>query len=247
MHALRPLTLAVVASLAVVAATPPSALAAPTYPDLGMARLKDFKIENTADGRRLLRFTTIIVNVGAGPFEVRGSRASTLVPTMTGHQCIYDASTCTLQSTAVTMGWSGDGHNHWHVVGLEEYELDRLDNGALVGTGAKTGFCFYDNTRHDLSLSGAPSSAVYTNCGASSNLSVTMGLSVGWGDTYYWNLAYQWVDITGLAAGRYRLWATADPENWFIEADDTNNFTWVDLQIRGKGSSVRVLGFGPSA
>jgi hypothetical protein len=27
------------------------------------------------------------------------------------------------------MGWSGDGHNHWHVIGLEEYELDRLDNG----------------------------------------------------------------------------------------------------------------------
>jgi len=88
---------------------------------------------------------------------------------------------------------------------------------------------------------------VYTNCGASSSLSVTMGLSVGWGDTYYWNLAYQWVDITGLAAGRYRLWATADPENWFIEADNTNNFTWVDLQIRGKGGSVRVLGYGPSA
>ena len=58
---------------------------------------------------------------------------------------------------------------------------------------------------------------------------------------------YQWVDITGKAAGRYRLWATADPENWFIEADDTNNFTWVDLQIRGKGGSVRVLGYGPSA
>jgi hypothetical protein len=60
-------------------------------------------------------------------------------------------------------------------------------------------------------------------------------------------LAYQWVDITGLAAGRYRLWATADRENWFIEADDANNFMWVDLQIRGKGGSVRVRGYEPSA
>lgn len=247
MRPLRPFALALVAALVAVAAAPSLALAGPTNPDLGMARLKDFRIESTLDGRRLLRFTTIIVNVGAGPFEVRGSRASTSDPVMTGYQCLYDGSTCTLQSTAVAMGWSGDGHNHWHVIGLEEYELDRLDNGVLVGTGAKTGFCFFDNTKHDLSLPGAPASAVYTNCGASSSLSVTMGLSTGWGDTYYWNLAYQWVDITGLAAGRYRLWATADPENWFIEADDTNNSTWVDLQIRGKGASVRVLGYGPSA
>ena len=246
MRPIRPFALALVAALLAVAAAPPSALAAPTYPDLGMARLKDFKIENTPDGRRLLRFTTIIVNVGAGPFEVQGTRLSTSDP-MTVKQCIYDGSPCTLVSTAAAMGWSGDNHNHWHVIGLEEYELERLDNGVLVGTGAKTGFCFYDNTKHDLSLPGAPSSAVYTNCGASSSLSVTMGLSVGWGDTYYWNLAYQRVDITGLAAGRYRLWATADPENWFIEADDTNNVTWVDLQIRGKGGSVCVLGYGPSA
>ncbi len=242
----RGTALALAASLVAIAAFPSATLATHQLPDLGMARLKDFKIETTPDGRRLLRFTTIIVNVGAGPFEVQGSRASTSDLTMTGHQCIYEGSSCTLQSTAAGMGWSGDGHNHWHVIGLEEYVLDRLDNGVLVGTGAKTGFCFYDNTTHDPSLPGAPPSPVYTNCGGSSSLSVTMGLSVGWGDTYYWNLAYQWVDITALATGRYRLWATADPENWFIEADDTNNSTWVDLQIRGKGGSVRVLGYGPS-
>ncbi len=248
MRTLRPFVPALALALMVAAASPSSAIATATHhPDLGMARLRDFKIESTSDGRRLLRFTTIIVNVGGGPFEVQASRASTADPTMTGRQCLYDGSTCSLQSTQVELGWSGDGHNHFHVIGLEEYELDRLDNGVLVGTGAKTGFCFFDNTRHDLALPGAPASPVYTNCGASSSLSLTMGLSVGWGDTYFWNLAYQWVDITGLAAGRYRLWATADPQHWFIETDDTNNSTWTDLQIRGKGGSVRVLGYGPSA
>ena len=244
MRPLRPFALALVTVLVTVAAFPPVASAAPLLPDLRMARLRDFKIESSS-GRRLLRFTTVIVNVGGGPFEVQGSRLSTSDP-MTGRQCVYEGSTCTLQSTEVAMGWAGDGHNHFHVIGLEEYELDRLDNGALVGTGAKTGFCFYDNTRHDLSLPEAPSSAVYTSCGRSTDLAVTMGLSVGWGDTYYWSLAYQWVDVTGLAAGRYRLWATADPQNWFVETDDANNFTWVDLQLKGKASSVRVIGYGPS-
>lgn len=243
----RPLALGLAIALVSVAAAAPTALATSTYPDLRMAPLRDFRIETTPDGRKLLRFTTVIVNVGDGPFEVRGSRSSSSDP-MTGYQCVYDGTTCTMQSTAVAMQWSGDGHIHWHVVGLEEYELDRLDNGVLVGTGAKTGFCFFDNARHDLSLPGAPASVVYTNCGtSSSDASVTMGLSVGWGDTYIWNLAYQWVDITGLVAGSYRLWATADPQNWFVETDQTNNFTWVDLQIRGKQKSVRVMGYGPSA
>lgn len=247
MRPIRPLALALASATVVLASLPPATLATAQLPDLGVARLRDFKIENRPDGQRLLRFTTIIVNVGGGPFEVRGTRTSTSETSMTGYQCTYDGSTCTIQPTPVTMTFAGDGHNHWHVVGLEQYELDRLDNGALVGTGAKTGFCFYDNTQHDLALAGAPPSSVYTNCGSSSSLSVTMGLSVGWGDTYYWNLAYQWVDITGLAAGRYRLTATADPENWFVEVSDTNNATWVDLQIRGKGSSVKVLGYGPAA
>ncbi len=196
-----------------------------------MARLRDFKIENTPDGRRLLRFTTIIVNVGAGPFEVQGSRASTSEPAMTGHQCLYEGSTCTPQSTAVAMGWSGDGHNHWHVIGLEEYELDRLDNGVLVGTGAKTGFCFYDNTRHDLALPGAPASAAYTHCGASSSLSVTMGLSVGWGDTYSWNLAYQWVDITGLAAGGRNTIRSSCPYRVYVDPASVDRLRGATIDV----------------
>ena len=45
-------------------------------PDLAVAPLGDFRIE-VVNGRRLLRFTAMMVNVGAGHFELRGSRAST--------------------------------------------------------------------------------------------------------------------------------------------------------------------------
>jgi hypothetical protein len=37
----------------------------------------------------------------------------------------------------------------------------------------------------------------------------------------------------------------ADPSGWFREKDDTNNFTWVDLQLTSDG--VTVLEYGPNA
>jgi hypothetical protein len=72
-----------------------------------------------------------------------------------------------------------------------------------------------------------------------------MGLSRGWGDLYNWNLPDQYIDVTGLTSGRYKLQATADVPNWFLEGSETNNFTWVDIKI--SGSSVSVITYGPSA
>jgi hypothetical protein len=47
------------------------------FPDLGMARLRDLRIDTTTiPGHRLLRFTTVIVNTGASPFETIGRRSS---------------------------------------------------------------------------------------------------------------------------------------------------------------------------
>jgi hypothetical protein len=111
-----------------------AAPAADRLPDLGMAPLTDLSIDTTTiPGRRLLRFTTVIVNVGQGPFETIGSRPDT-------------------------------------------------------------------------------------------------GIA--------------WIDITGLKSGRYRLTATADPGGWFVEANDANNATWLNLKLTGAG--VSVLSRGPA-
>ncbi len=235
-----------VATVTVALLLAPSALAADRLPDLGMARLSDLRTERTADGRRLLRYTTVIVNVGAGAFEARGYRASTSEPEMTVSQRIYgDGGTVRDAATPARMFFAGDGHTHWHVRDLEVSELIRLDNGVKVGTGAKRGFCFFDNYRYRLTLAGAPQSPVYTGCGSASNLQVTMGVSIGWGDAYYYNLPDQYLNITGLSSGRYRLKVTADAQNWFTESNNANNVTWVDIQL--KHNSVRVTGYGPAA
>lgn len=223
------------------------AMAADVLPDLGMRRLSEIQIDKTADGRRLLRFTSVIANKGPGAFRVVGSRPDTSTTEMTAQQAIQQTDgSWRMVAVAPTMFFAGDGHNHWHLRGLESSDLIRLDNGSKVGTGAKQGFCFYDNTRYDLTLPGAPQSPVYTGCGTQSSLSVNMGVSVGWGDTYRYNLAFQYVDVTGLTAGRYRLRVTADPSGYFAEANNANNFTYANLKLKANGSGVTVLGYGPS-
>ena len=228
-----------------VAASRPAQAAAEDLPDLGMLHPKALQIENTSDGRKLLRFASIIVNVGAGPFEVHGKRAAG-ASTMTTSQRIFDdAGAYRDVNTPAIMYFAGDGHLHWHVRDLEDFELQRLDNGTKVGTFAKHGFCFFDNYRY-----GSSDPTFYTrssgSCGRSAtDTQTTMGLSVGWGDRYGPTLPDQYIDITGLSSGRYRLIGRADTSNWFVESDNANNVAWVDIQL--KGNRVRIVAYGPSA
>jgi Lysyl oxidase len=224
--------------LVVVAVKMPAAAATDSLPDLGMYKLTGLRVETTTDGRKLLRFNSIIVNVGAGNFEVLGERPGATTTTMTTTQRIFDdAGQYRDVPTDAIMYYSGDGHNHWHVRDLQDYALIRLDNGVKVGTGAKHGFCFYDNYAF-----GSTQSAKYTRrsgaCGVEGDLSVIMGLSVGWGDKYNYKLPDQYIDITELTSGRYRLQATADPQHWFLESNNSNNTTWVDIQLSGDQVSV---------
>jgi hypothetical protein len=223
------------------------AAAADLLPDLGMARLANLTVEKTSGGRELLRYTTVITNTGAGPFELHGHRSSTIEPEMSVEQKIYnDAGGSRTVPTNAKMYYAGDGHNHWHVRDLESGELIRLDNGSKVGTSAKHGFCFSDNVEYRLTLAGAPQLPMYTDCGHESDLKVTVGLSVGWGDKYNYTVAFQYIDITGISPGRYRLQGTADPANWFAESNTSNNTTCVDLQLKGR-RHITILGYGPSA
>lgn len=246
-----------IGAMAVTGAVPPVAAAvqsvqpvapAPTdrLPDLGMAPLTRFSLDTTSvPGRRLLRFETVIVNVGSGPFQLQGRRPNPGTATMTVAQRIYNSAGGHRDvPTRASMYFAGDGHAHWHVRDLESYTLTRLRGGRTVQTGAKHGFCFYDFRGHQLSLKGAPAKARYTHCGKSTDLAVTMGLSVGWADVYHSTLPDQYLDVTGLKPGKYRLNATADAENWFAETNEKNNSTWTELRLTG--TSVKVLSQGPA-
>jgi len=215
-------------------------------PDLGMAPLVNFSVERRPHGVRWLRFTTVIVNVGAGPFQVYGHTAQAGGEQLVDQQ-IRDGGAWTSDATPYRMYFAGDGHYHWHVRDLETYELRNATapNAAPLRVGAKHGFCFYDNTRYRLSLDGAPQSPVYTRCGyGPTDATVSFGLSVGWGDTYPASLVDQYINISGLPYGEYLITATADAQDWFIESNNTNNSTEALIRITRKGVTILDPGVG---
>lgn len=223
----------------------------PRLPDLGMAPLDDLVVTTTSDGEQLLRFSATVVNVGAGSFQLVANRPSTTSEFSTSQRVPDADGAFSDLPVDAELVFGGDGHSHWHVKDLASYELQRLDNGVKVGTSSKGGFCFFDTDAYRLSLPGAPSSPQFDSagCGEESFLQVSMGLSVGWGDKYRWTLPDQYIDITGLNKGRYRLQATADALGLFSESDSANNETWVDIQLSNRRGqmSVKILDYGPSA
>lgn len=229
----------------------PAAASPRTLPDLAMAPLTDLRVHNTPDGRALLRFSATIVNIGAGKFELASTRRD-LSSGFDMAQRIYNADGSHAERPAkADLVFGGDGHNHWHVRDLETYEVIRLDGGGEDRSGVKVGFCFSDDVAYRLALPGAPRASQYrrAQCGTPASLDLTMGLSVGWGDRYPATLPDQYVDVTGLPDGKYRLRATADESDWFKETDDKNNRTWVDLTlIRVNGrTAADIIRFADSA
>jgi hypothetical protein len=218
-----------------------------------MSRPTDLQLQTTATDRRLLRFTTMIVNIGTGPFETRALRHSVLTRSMPVKQRIYDAEGgYRVAGTGTVATYSGDGHEHWHVQRVARYELFRATEGAATTTptaaarSSKVGFCFFDTRPYRLALPDAPTTRRYaeTGCGGRRSLEVRLGISVGWADRYGSELRYQSIDVTGLPSGEYLLKVTVDPDGFFIEANDRNNCNWTRLRIRDSGSAVPTHGWG---
>ncbi|HET7725723.1 MAG TPA: lysyl oxidase family protein [Candidatus Limnocylindrales bacterium] len=213
-------------------------------PDLRMGRPVEFRVVAHAGGRRLLRLTTAIVNAGRGPFEVRATRPSTGVSTMTVRQRIRRADgTWRTIATGATARYTGDGHDHWHVQRVATYELFAA-SGALVRASPKVGFCFFD-TRREAYLGSAILSPRYAErgCGTRRSGSVTMGISPGWSDLYPYTFAHQWIDVSGLR-GTFVVRVAVDPEERYLEASETNNCAWARISLSRTSPTVTVLSRG---
>jgi hypothetical protein len=109
-------------------------------------------------------------------------------------------------------------HGHYHLGGFATYEL--LDAaGAVVVAGHKQGFCVRDDER----LPGTQTAARY-DC-------LTQGLSVGWGDLYGEDIPCQFIDVTDVPPGAYRLRVTVNDAGLFEEASLENNVATTHVVI----------------
>lgn len=110
-------------------------------------------------------------------------------------------------------------HRHYHFTDFADYQLVN-SAGQTVALGLKAGFCLLDSIRWD---DGARVAARY-NCS-------NQGIQRGWADVYHRDLSCQWVDVTGLPAGIYRLEIEVNPAGRLPERTRTNNLTHLSIYI----------------
>ena len=94
-------------------------------------------------------------------------------------------------------------HGHYHIRDFSIYELVAAD-GSTVVAGEKQGFCFEDSFKYGDN----PSNGYHCDY---------QGITSGWGDWYYKQLAGQWIDITGIPEGDYILRVTINRAGIFDE------------------------------
>lgn len=220
-------------------------------PDLKMAQLYGLDLVTTPGGRTRLIFGTIGWNLGEGPLVARGRRVDPSDESMQVTQRIRRSDgTWRARSTAAVMFYSGDGHDHWHI---RQFMLLNLYKPGQPGGDVyglrKLGYCLLDAARKPHPPAGAPAAPVFPMgaCGHADSVKVRTGLSVGWGDDYPPAYAHQWMDVTGLAPGEYRICSTVDPLNDFLERREDDNQRWTDLRIDIAADQVEVLATGGAA
>ena len=246
--ALVGLPLAALAAAAAVAWWPgslPDPLPAPddpVLPDLALSPLNDFTAGVAADGDLSVRFTASIGNVGEGPFIVHAVRADDRGDWRVSQRFRERAGPTSELLTEGDLTFGGHGHEHWHVQLGASYWITRPGSSAVLRRYAKVGYCFFDQARLVRRPPGSPVAPTFgkDGCDGADALELEMGLSPGWADPYQWTLPDQRLIVNGLADGIYRLWADADPGDWFRESNDDNNVTWVDLRLTLTVSPPRV-------
>lgn len=211
-----------------------AALAAPVYPDLVAdppgPPAAPVVYDDGAGPRLLMRFDGFVHNAGRGALDIRASGRS--ATTMTNvRQRIYDDAGGPFQDllsapAPQVLFETDDDHDHWHLKNIARYSLWNLEGSAEVAPAQKVGFCLIDSQRMEAV---GPSAQVYTEPGnrfceqsRPAVSSVSMGVSAGWRDIYGSWLAFQWVDVSDVAPGTYRLRAEIDPEGRIRESNEVN-------------------------
>ena len=191
--------------------------------------------EVRAGGQRrlVLRFDGYVTNLGDGPVDLSGNPQLVDPADPTSHDVWQRVKTASgewfkLAKPPVRYE-TADGHNHFHLMDIVAYSLWSSDGVTLVAPGAKVGFCLADSEalpdRHPDPGPAAYSDVDNQNCMANepNATSLEMGVTEGWRDIYDGDLTFQWIDVSDVSPGRYRLGVEADPYNILIESDETNN------------------------
>jgi Lysyl oxidase len=235
-HLRRGIPLLAILALWLLVGAARASAAVELLPDLVEQTPANVKADSTG-----LTFDSQVINRGNGPLTIHGHRPSNNGQNMTADQIVNLAGggTETVAGIGQLHYETSFGHQHWHFMPFNHYELHKLD-GTLVGTDVKQGFCLGDND------SEGGLNRVFTDWCRQNHpeeTNVTEGLSVGFGDTYQAGLELQYVPInpTDVPTGDYQLVhrvnQNADGSHPVKETNYSNNAASVEVHITWTGNS----------
>ncbi|MEM6993988.1 MAG: lysyl oxidase family protein [Myxococcota bacterium] len=207
-------------------------------------------IDNGPVIAKVLRASTSIANVGAGPLHLVGEDNGQTT------QQVYRRNAA---PQSVPVGGEFNPHpSHGHIhfddyahmrlvskTGGCNYWLDRAES-CIVSAGEKISFCVMESDPFVESVvdffEGPPGSTGtwglnFTN-GNSVCHSNEQGLRPGWTDTYSTRLPGQWVDVEDVPPGDYWLEAEVDPDGQLVERTRDNNIARYPVTIDGSCDQV---------
>ena len=186
----------------------------------------------------VLRFSGYISNVGDGPLDLSGNPQLSDPTDPTSHDVWQRARNTADEWVNLTKPpvryQTADGHSHFHLMRIVEYSLWNEAGTVRALPAQKVGFCLMDVRRRSRlfpsKISPSPGAQTYTLSAVDrcqrqqpDTTFLRMGVTEGWTDVYSGGTTFQWVDVSDLTPGIYRLAAEADPYDVVVESDETNN------------------------
>ena len=189
------------------------------------------------DGTELhaLRFAGFVTNLGYGPLDLKGNPQLADDADLTSHDVWQRALTVDgdwVNLTKPPIKFERvDGHGHFHLKGIVEYSLWDTSGTVEIRSGAKVGFCLLDVAeRPDLHPNPGPEryklwdpDIHFCKSDRPGAKNLRMGISEGWQDIYSFAAPFQWIDVSNVRPGYYRVGQRIDPDNVIVESDETNN------------------------
>jgi hypothetical protein len=221
-----------------------------------------FLSEMVEDGAETcLRFDQIIANRGEGPVEIAwdvptGSTPDADAPPFPVSQRIYESDGAFTDRPGGTVSYHAV-HGHYHYSSFANALLWRSDRrGAKLGNtplkaSHKVSFCMADIRIDAWGEKGdGPRKYYAPDClfpSASDGVTdqYRQGINNGWADVYDWYIPDQYIEVTGVPSGYYRLEFCADPFNEIEEEREDNNCVVNHIRLsgmEGPDKRVQVLG-----
>lgn len=118
-------------------------------------------------------------------------------------------------------------HRHYHLLGYAEYDLLDMD-GHIVSGGHKQSFCLEDTGRDtQLAAMGVGRTIPAAERWGCAN----QGIHAGYYDLYYSALPCQFIDITNVPAGHYRIRARVNTRHLIPESNYEDNTAYLEVEV----------------